>query len=63
MPKQPKQTVVVIEVKGGCVQEIYSNAPVRVVVRDYDNIAVGDADPLKGKDLSADRSFHAVPLS
>ena len=63
MPTKPEQPVVVIEVKGGIVQEVYANAPVRVIIRDYDNIAVGDADPLHGQDLSADRSFHAMPLN
>jgi hypothetical protein len=47
-------------VQGGSVQSIYANAPVQVIVRDFDNIAVGDRDPLQGRGLAADKAFHAV---
>ena len=57
------EPVVVVEVQGGLVQEAYANSPVRVIVRDYDNIAVGDANPVQGRDLDADQTFHAVPLN
>lgn len=39
---------VLVEVKGGAVQVVYCDQPqrVKVVVRDRDNIAAGDDDPL-----------------
>ena len=57
------EPIVVVEVEGGCVQQVYANASVRVIVRDYDSIAVGDPDPVRGKDLEADEAFHSVPLN
>ena len=57
------EPVVIVEVEGGCVSQVFSNAPVRVIIRDYDNIGMGDPDPVRGKDMAADQSFHAVPLN
>ena len=57
------EPVVIVEVQGGCVSQVFSNAEVRVIVRDFDSIGMGDADPVHGKDIEADQSFHAVPLN
>jgi hypothetical protein len=48
VPATEDPATVVIEIKGGAIQAIYSDQPdrLKVVVRDWDNIAGGDEDPL-----------------
>ena len=58
-----EEPVVIIEVQGGCVSQVFANASVRVVIRDYYSIGMGDPDPVRGKDMEADQTFHAVPLN
>lgn len=48
LPSQQKapDPAVLIEVRGGNIQSVSSNVPgVKVIIRDQDNIAAGDADP------------------
>ena len=58
-----EEPVVIVEVQGGCVSQVFANAEVRVIVRDFDSIGMGDADPVQGKDMEADQAFHSVPLN
>ena len=43
------KTLIVVEVKGGCVVAVSTNKPaeVEVVLRDFDNIQAGDPDPIE----------------
>lgn len=50
---------ILIEVRGGIVESVFCDEPegVEVIVRDFDNIFDGDADPLKErKELKALRT-------
>lgn len=45
LSEMPAEPVVVVEVSGGVVQEARANAPVDIVIVDWDNINAGDDMP------------------
>jgi hypothetical protein len=43
---------IVVEIEGGCVTRVVSDAPLEIhlIIRDFDNIKAGDADPIENID-------------